>query len=37
VIAKARAHLGFDPRISLDDALRRSLLWYRDNRVAEDA
>jgi nucleoside-diphosphate-sugar epimerase len=36
VIAKARAHLGFDPKIGLDDALRRSFLWYRDNRVAED-
>ena len=37
VIAKARAHLGFDPKITLDEALQRSLLWYRDNRVAEDA
>ena len=36
MIEKARAHLGFDPKISLDDALRRSFLWYRDNRVAED-
>jgi len=37
LIAKAREHLGFDPKIGLDDALRRSFLWYRDNRVAEDA
>jgi len=36
VIAKAREHLGYDPKIGLDDALRRSLLWYRDNREAED-
>jgi nucleoside-diphosphate-sugar epimerase len=37
VIAKARAHLDFAPSIGLDDALERSLLWYRDNREAEDA
>ena len=37
VIAKARAHLGYDPRIPIDEALRRSLLWYRDNQQAEEA
>ena len=36
VITKAREQLGYDPKIGLDDALRRSLLWYRDNREAED-
>jgi nucleoside-diphosphate-sugar epimerase len=36
VIAKAREHLGFAPTIALDDALRRSLLWYGDHREAED-
>lgn len=35
-IAKARAHLGYDPKTSIDDALRRCLLWYRDNQQAED-
>ena len=37
VIDKARAHLGYDPVVALDDGLRRSLLWYGDNREAEDA
>lgn len=27
-IAKARAELGYDPQVSLDEGLRRSLLWY---------
>jgi nucleoside-diphosphate-sugar epimerase len=27
-IAKARRELGYDPCISLDDGLRRTLLWY---------
>lgn len=35
-IAKARAELGYAPAISLDDALRRSLLWYRDHPSAGD-
>ncbi len=35
-IAKARTELGYAPRIELDDALRRSLLWYRDNPSAGD-
>jgi nucleoside-diphosphate-sugar epimerase len=37
VIRKAREELGYDPRIPLDEGLRRSLLWYRDNADAEDA
>jgi UDP-glucuronate decarboxylase len=37
VIEKARIELGYDPRVSIDDGLRRSLLWYGDNREAEDA
>lgn len=28
-IDKARSELGFEPRIALDDGLRRTLLWYR--------
>jgi nucleoside-diphosphate-sugar epimerase len=37
VIDKAREHLGYAPGISLDEGLKRSLLWYSDNREAEDA
>ncbi len=37
LIGKAKVDLGYNPSISLDEGLRRSLLWYRDNRVAEDA
>src|SRR6266849_2110923 len=36
-IAKARAELGFSPSVSLDEGLRRSLLWYNENREAEEA
>jgi len=37
VIAKARAELGYRPSIGLDEGLRRLLLWYFENRVAEEA
>jgi nucleoside-diphosphate-sugar epimerase len=37
VIEKARAELGYQPSITLDEGLRRSLIWYSDNRTAEDA
>jgi UDP-glucuronate decarboxylase len=37
VIAKARIELGYNPRISLDEGLRRSLIWYYDHRDAEEA
>jgi nucleoside-diphosphate-sugar epimerase len=36
-IDKARAHLGFDPRILVEEGIRRSLIWYSHNRVAEAA
>jgi UDP-glucuronate decarboxylase len=36
-IDKARAHLGYDPQIALDEGLRRSLIWYHHNREAEEA
>lgn len=36
-ISKGRAHLGYDPSISVDEGLRRSLIWYHHNPVAEDA
>jgi len=37
VIEKARAHLGYNPTVSVEEGLRRSLLWYSDNREANDA
>jgi nucleoside-diphosphate-sugar epimerase len=37
VIQKARNELGYTPSVSLDEGLKRSLLWYRDNRDAEEA
>jgi nucleoside-diphosphate-sugar epimerase len=37
VIRKAREELGYDPQISLDEGLGRSLLWYRENREAAEA
>jgi UDP-glucuronate decarboxylase len=36
-IRKARVELGYQPTVSLDDGLRRSLLWYRENTEAEEA
>jgi nucleoside-diphosphate-sugar epimerase len=36
VLTKARSELGYDPHISLDDGLRRSLLWYAANREAAE-
>lgn len=35
VIAKARSELGYNPSISLEEGLKRSLIWYRDNSEAE--
>ena len=37
IIAKARSELGYDPRISVEDGLRRALLWYRDNQETVEA
>ena len=37
VIAKAQAHLDFYPEISLQDGLRRTLLWYRDHQEEQEA
>ena len=36
-IAKAKSELGFEPEISLEEGLRRTLMWYRDNREVEEA
>jgi UDP-glucuronate decarboxylase len=37
VIAKARAELGYEPSIGLEEGLRRSLVWYSHNRTAAEA
>lgn len=36
-IDKARRMLNYSPGISLDEGIRRTLIWYRDNREAEDS
>lgn len=36
-IGKARAELGYRPRIALDEGLRRALTWYHFNPEAEEA
>jgi UDP-glucuronate decarboxylase len=37
IIAKARAELGYEPTVLVDEGLHRSLIWYAGNQVAEDA
>jgi UDP-glucuronate decarboxylase len=37
VIEKARTDLGYDPQITLDEGLRRSVLWYSGNREGSDS
>jgi dTDP-glucose 4,6-dehydratase/UDP-glucuronate decarboxylase len=37
IITKARTELGYDPRVTIDEGLRRSLLWYSGNREASEA
>ena len=37
VIKKARADVGYNPGIFLDEGLKRSLIWYSGNLDAEDA
>lgn len=36
-IGKARHELGYEPRMTLEEGLRRSLLWYQANSTAEVA
>ncbi len=31
-LSKARSELGYDPQVGLDEGLRRSLLWYAEDR-----
>lgn len=37
VIAKARAELRYEPRVQVDEGLRRAMIWYSGNRDAEEA
>jgi nucleoside-diphosphate-sugar epimerase len=37
IITKARVELGYDPVVPLDEGLRRSLIWYMENREATEA
>ena len=37
VITKARTELGYDPQVTIDEGLRRSLIWYSGNREASEA
>jgi len=37
VITKAREHLCYSPRVGLGEGLRRSLLWYAENRDSTEA
>jgi UDP-glucuronate decarboxylase len=36
-IDKARQDLGYDPQIPLEEGMLRSLIWYSENREAEEA
>lgn len=37
IITKAREHCGYDPQVSIEDGIKRSLIWYHHNPVAEAA
>lgn len=37
IIAKARDHLGYYPKIDIEEGLKRSLIWYKDHSQGEDA
>jgi len=37
IIEKGRTELGYNPSVTLDEGLRRSILWYAGNRIAEEA
>jgi nucleoside-diphosphate-sugar epimerase len=37
IIEKARSELGYHPQVSLDEGLRRSLIWYSGNQEASEA
>jgi nucleoside-diphosphate-sugar epimerase len=35
-IDKARSQLGFDPKVSIEEGIYRSLIWYSHNRIAAE-
>jgi UDP-glucuronate decarboxylase len=37
IITKARTELGYDPQTTIEEGLRRSLIWYSGNRQASEA
>jgi nucleoside-diphosphate-sugar epimerase len=37
IITKARTELGYDPQVTLEEGLRRSLVWYSGNSDAAEA
>ena len=37
IITKARTHLGYNPSISVEEGLKRSLIWYAANSQAQEA
>jgi UDP-glucuronate decarboxylase len=37
IIDKGRRDLGYDPKVLVDDGLRRSMIWYHHNRTAVEA
>lgn len=37
VIAKAQTDLGYDPKVTVEDGIYRSLIWYNYNREAAEA
>lgn len=37
IIDKARADLGYDPKVTIEDGIYRSLIWYNHNRTAAAA
>ena len=37
IITKARDHLGYYPKIDIEEGLKRSLIWYKDHSQGEDA
>lgn len=37
IIAKAREELGYEPKVGVEEGLKRAMIWYRDNATAEEA
>lgn len=37
IITKAREEIGYDPQVTIEEGLRRSLVWYSGNREGSEA